>query len=349
MRILYLGSAGGTSLDRAEAYRRLGHEVLHIDPRRLLPATPWVDRVTHRLGGAVWSRWMQHALARRLVGQRFNLCHVNGGEHVTPAVMRVLRRHCPLVVNYNNDDPLGTRDGALFAAYRAAVSHYDLLVVVREPNVAEARALGARGVLRLRLSADEIWSRPVEASAAERVQWGSDVSFVGTWMPERGPFLCELLRLGVPLTIRGSHWHKAPEWPQLRHVCRGGEVLRRDYVLAIQCARISLGLLSKGNRDAHTRRSIEVPAIGSLLCAERTGEHLSMYREGEEAVFWSDAAECARLCHELLADEPRRAAIATAGQRRVQADGNFNEPLLGAILEALGLGSAGSGRRLLPH
>lgn len=345
MRILYLGSAAGTSLDRAEAYRRLGHEVLHVDPRRLLPASHWVDRLTFRLGGGVWSGWMQRVLARRLAGERFDLCHVNSGEHVTPGVIRVLRRHCPLVVNYNNDDPLGTRDGRQFAAYRAAVPHYDLLVVVREPNVAEARSLGARRVLRLRLSADEVWSRPLEVSAAECAQWASEVSFVGTWMPERGPFLCELLRLGVPLTIRGSHWHKAPEWPLLQRACRGGEVLRRDYALAIQCAKINLGLLSKGNRDAHTRRSLEVPALGSLLCAERTGEHLAMYCEGDEAVFWSDAAECARLCQELLADEPRRAAIAAAGQRRLHANGDFNEPLLGAILQTLGLAGVGASRR----
>ena len=115
----------------------------------------------------------------------------------------------------------------------------------------------------------------------------------------------------------------------------GGPVFGAEYVKALQGARINLGLLSKGNRDDHTQRSLEVPALGSLLCAERTPDHLEMYAEGQEAVFWSDAAECARLCHALLADEPRRAAIAAAGQRRVHANGDFNQPMLARVLATL--------------
>jgi spore maturation protein CgeB len=60
-----------------------------------------------------------------------------------------------------------------------------------------------------------------------------------------------------------------------------------------------------------------------------------MYREGVEAVFWSDAQECANLCRQLLADEPRRAAIAQAGQRRVHANQHFHEPMLRALLAEL--------------
>jgi len=339
MNILYLGALGGKSRHRADAYRRLGHEVLHLDPRQLLPGTVWVDRATWRMGGGLWSPWLQRVLAQRLAGTSFDLCHVNSGEYVTPGVIRALRRHCPLIVNYNNDDPLGNRDGRYFAAYRAAVPHYDLVAVVREVNVREAHARGARRVLRSWICADEVEHAPLQITEQDRAAWSSDVIFVGTWMPERGPFLQELLRLGVPLTIRGSLWQRAPEWPDLRSAWRSGEVTGRNYALALQCARISLGLVSKGNRDEYTGRSTEVPAMGGLLCAERSGEHMSMYRDGEEAVFWSDAAECARVCLELLADEPRRAAIASAGRRRVHANRQFNEPMLDSILQALGHGS----------
>jgi len=335
LKILYLGAEGGTSLDRANAYRRLGHRVDHFDPRLLLPRSPWVDRVIWRLGAAFVSPWLCDAIGRRLQGQTYDLCHVDNGECVTPSVIGVLRKHCAAVINYNIDDPYGPRDRRRFSAYRSAVPHYDLVVVCRALNVPEARALGARQVLCVHRSADELSHAPQAITEEERAGWASEVLFLGTWMPERGPFLLELLRLGVPLTVRGSNWHAAPEWARIAPVYKGPGLLGADYAKAIQCARVNLGLLSKGNRDLHTTRSLEIPALGSLLCAERTSEHQAMYEEGVEAVFWSSAEECAAQCRALLADDQRRAAIAQAGQRRIRANRHFNEAMLAQVLATL--------------
>jgi spore maturation protein CgeB len=274
-------------------------------------------------------------LGRRLAGKSYDICHVDNGECVSPSVIRLLRRHCAAVVNYNIDDPFGRRDQRRFSAYRSAVPHYDLVVVIRELNVAEAQQHGARRVLCVHRSADEVTHAPRVLTAADHQVWDCEVLFLGTWMPERGPLLAELLRLGVPLSIRGSHWQAAPEWPLLAPAFRGDAVFGDDYARAIQCARLSLGLLSKGNRDLHTTRSLEIPALGGLLLAERTEEHLSMYRDGVEAVFWSTPAECAQHCHDLLADEAQRKTIAAAGHRRVVANRHFNEPTLAMLLTTL--------------
>jgi hypothetical protein len=93
-----------------------------------------------------------------------------------------------------------------------------------------------------------------------------------------------------------------------------------------------LGFLSKGNRDLHTTRSLEIPALGGLLCAERTSEHLDMYSEGQEALFWSNAEECAAMCKLALADENKREAIAAAGHMRVISNGHYNEKVLEGLL-----------------
>ena len=100
-RILYLGEVRGTCRDRANALRRLGHEVLHLDLREWLPSTVWVDRVTWRIGGHVFGVWLAREVQRRLAGQRFDLVHVDNGEYVSPAVLRALRQLAPRVINYN--------------------------------------------------------------------------------------------------------------------------------------------------------------------------------------------------------------------------------------------------------
>ena len=337
LEILYVGPESGTCLDRANALRRLGHRVTHVDARAHLPDSPWVDRILWRAGG----HWFGPLLARRLKsalqGQSFNLCLVDNGEYVSPAVVRALRQHCPVVINYNIDDPTGPRDLQRFAAYRRAVPHYDLVAVVREDNLPELKRLGARQAIRVWRSADEVNHAPRLLSAADHQRWDCDVLFLGTWMPERGPFLLDLVKLGVPLTIQGGNWHKAPEWPQLKPHWRGDSIDGDDYAKAIQCAKINLGLLSKGNRDLHTTRSLEIPALGGLFCAERTVEHEQLYRDQHEAFFWSDARECAELCIALLSDENRRAAAAQRGHQRFLQNGNRNEAVMHELLRASGV------------
>jgi spore maturation protein CgeB len=266
------------------------------------------------------------------MGQQFDLCHVDCGEWVTSAVVAMLKRHAGQVINYCIDDPTGPRDGRRFSAYRQALRHYDLVVVMRDANVKEAQQLGAKHVYRVFMSADELSHAPRALSAADLKQWSADVLFLGTWMPERGPFMLALVRAGVPLTIQGAHWNKAPEWPELSAYWRGGPIGGDDYAKAIQCARINLGLLSKGNRDMHTTRSMEIPALGGLLCAERTPEHLALYQEGVEAVFWEDADECAAVCRALLKDEMRCQQLMERGHQRYLVGGYANEAVLQKIM-----------------
>jgi len=247
--------------------------------------------------------------------------------------LSLLRKHAARIVNYYIDDPFGMRDGARSKAYRQSVPFYDLCVVVRADNISEAKDMGAKDVLRVYMSSDEVTHAPRVLTQQDKVQWDSDVLFLGTWFPERGPFLLELAKRGVPLTIRGANWNKAPEWRALRPYWKGGQLQGDDYAKAIQCAKVNLGLLSRGNRDLHTTRSLEIPALGGLLCADRTSEHVNMYVEGKEALFWSGAEECAAVCRSAMEDETRRRQIAAAGHARAIANGISNENVMKIVVE----------------
>ncbi len=329
--ILYIGAERGTSLDRANALRRLGHSIDLVDMRKLLPKAAWVPWVIHNLGGDLLAPWIIRSLPAAVKASHYDFCYVDGGELVTPRVMTLLRGYAEKLINYNIDDPLGARDGAKSRAYRRTVSLYDLCVVMRPVNVIEAKSRGAKHVIRVNRAYDEVTHAPRLLSKEDHDHWDSDVLFLGTWFPERGPFLLKLIDLGVPLTIRGANWQKAPEWPRLQPYWKGGAIVGDDYAKAIQCAKVNLGLLSKGNRDLHTTRSLEIPALGGLLCGERTSEHLEMYVDGEEALFWSTAEECASIALKILKDESLRQKIAAAGKVRSLANGNSNENIMRTI------------------
>lgn len=339
MKILYLGddSPDMTSTHRAAALRRLGHDVVHLNPQAVIPPAYWVAVLNVRTGFRLFERRVSRHLLASVDRRRPDLAWIDCGQQLGPGFHRQLRERGVVIVNFNVDDPFGTRDHRKWDLYKRSVRYQDATVVVRDENIAEAKKLGAQKVLRVFRSYDPVAHARREIPVSEARRWAAEVVFVGSWMPERGPLMVRLLELGVPLTIVGDHWQKAREWPQLRRALRGTAVYGGDYVRAIQSAKVALGLLSGGNRDRHTTRSAEIPFIGgAAFCAQKTDEHEAMFRDGAEAAFWETPEECAALCRRLLNDEAARLAMVDAARRRVIGHGLSNDEVEAWVLARVG-------------
>ena len=282
---------------------------------------------------------LERLIGRYVLGalgqERFDVVWVDNGEQIGSRLVTALKDRARFILNHNLDNPFTTRDGFRWHLFRKALPLYDLFVTPRRSTHDAALAFGARRVLEVMFSADEEAHRRIELTQADRERFGSEVAFVGTWMPERGPVMATLLARGVPLTIFGPRWNKAPEYPGLLPHLDNRSLDDLDYVKAISGAKIAIGLLSAGNEDLHTTRSLEIPAIGTLFCAPRTSDHEKLYRDGEEAVFFSSVDECASLCLGLLSDPSRLDAIARAGHDRARRNDRYNERLCSDILAAV--------------
>jgi spore maturation protein CgeB len=331
--ILFLGPNTGTSRHRIGALRRLGHEVTIIEPHSFLPSSWLVERWLWEVGSNAFQKRVSKEVLGAIGSSTFDLGLVDGGRLIGPSLVRDLKRACGTVVNYNIDDPFGKRDRNNWALFRRTVPFYDLLVVMRDCNIQEATKRGAQKVLKVFMSADEIAHAPRELTEDDRLRWSTDVIFVGTWMPERGPFLARLIELGVPLAIFGNRWQKAREWPVLRSVWRGPALSRDDdYAKAIQCSKVALGLLSKGNRDLSTTRTFEIPHLSGVFCGERTTEHQQLYKENDEAVYWNTPEECADVCKELLHNRSLRERLGPRARSRCIANQTLNEKVMSQIV-----------------
>jgi spore maturation protein CgeB len=107
---------------------------------------------------------------------------------------------------------------------------------------------------------------------------------------------------------------------------------------AIGATKISLGFLRKANRDEYTQRTFEVPACGGMLLAERTPEHLRIYEEDREAVFF-DPQRPDELCgkvRRLLQNDDERESIRRAGTAAVLRGGHTYRDRLERLLELHG-------------
>jgi hypothetical protein len=340
MKILYLGSSesASTAYHRSQALCRLGHEVVLHNPYNALAA-----KLNNSLYGRLHFHTGYYFLQKSVFSWLISIIHnssaidliwVDSGELFGSNTLLLLKTLDVPVVLFNHDDPTGVRDGKRFASLKKSLPMYDLVTAVRDETEKELLAVCKGKVLKIWRTYDEVAHSHAAIIKPLPEEYVSDICFIGTWMrnENRDQFLLELVNHGFNVAIWGGRWQKSPLWSQLKPYWRGNALTGSDYVSAIQGAKICLGLLSKGNRDLHTTRTMEIPYAGGLFCAERTSEHLQLYREDEEAVFWEDVNECADKCRNLLAYPEKREQIRLAGMSRVLKNKVGNEDICRQIL-----------------
>ena len=337
MHILYIGDSdpSSTAYHRSKALERLGHSVARLNPWTALNGRR-PSRIDYHSGYRLIQRRYEASLQQWFSSQsprtQWNLIWVDSGEWFGPGAVQLLRHlgEAPVVL-YQIDDCTGRRDWQRFACLRKAIPFYSLCVTVRASTELEMRAIGARQTLRVWRSHDEIAHSP---NAMNHNELSNCISFIGTLIPGEGRdrFLINLQQVGIPLAVWGSRWSRSQYWKAIKSNYRGAFLSGSELKGAMGQSAACLGLLSYGNRDLHTTRSLEVPYAGGLLCAQRTSEHSLLYDDGREALFWSDQDECQRQCRWILSNHDQAKRIRRAGTRRIRRLGIGNEDICRQIL-----------------
>ena len=314
LRLVFHGNAyyGNTSVQRLNAFRQLGHTVSFV-PREggLQPEGTLYRRLRHRLGYPCETSDENRRLidaAREMMPQAI---WVEKGLTIWPRTLRRIKELAPAccLVSFSSDDMMNPRNQSAY--WRRGFRQYDVHVTTKTPNLGEFAQLGAKGVVFMPKSFDPQTHCPLELSVEDRENYGSEVAFPGTYERERGESLAFLATQGIPVRVWGGGWSRlASRYPSLR--IEGEPVLGELYAKAINAAKIVLCFLRKVNRDRQTARSVEIPACGAFMLAERTEEHQALFREGVEAVYFESDAELAAKVRYYLAHEDERVQIGRA-------------------------------------
>ena len=279
---------------------------------------PAINTLSYRLR-------LKKSLARvnaRLLNQaridRPDVIFLYRGIEVLPSTLKAIRDQLPEVkiVLYHNDDPYGSLWGRMRSRhYLKSHPLADVVAVYRPVNVADATKFGAKRVELLMSSFTQGEHYPSDAACSR------DVIFVGHYEDDgRLELIRSLVDAGVQIEVFGDSWGAVADLhPWLDNVVNKS-VWGSNYGNILRQSRICLGLLSRRNRDVYTRRCFEIPACGSVLVAPRTRFLAQLFREDEEAVFFSSPEELVRKITGLLADTERCDEIARRGYERVIKD-----------------------------
>lgn len=348
MRVAYLADLNSyaRSLIRLKALRERGHQVwpLATVPQgsSVLGYTrlPLWERVLRKLRVYLDSTGASRALLALARDSRLDLIWVDKGVTISKTTLaRAKAASGALAVSFSEDDMALTHSNS--PRWIAALPEYDLVVTTKVANIEhkDLEGLGARRVFYVNQSYDPAQHFPAPMSPEEHEAFGADISFVGSYEKERAGSLLSMAQAGLPVRIWGNGWAGKLSHPNL--VIEGRAALNTDkaldYSKVLTASKISLGFLRRLSRDQHTSRSLEIPACGSMLLAERTPVHQALFEEGVEAEFFDSDEELIAKARYYLENEEKRLKIAQAGHERCIRDYSSARQM-SLILQALGMG-----------
>lgn len=325
LEILFVGYIifGSTSSMRLRAFKDLGHRMteVNLEPehvRRTQRTFPY--RVLRRLVGPLDLARVNRAILARVEERPVDVLWLEKTLTVEARTLREVRRLRPdcRIVGHSLDDMYGRHNQS-----RQFLRHlplYDVFFTNKSYNVAELRQMGCPRVEFFNNAFDTHTHRPVELSPADVERFGTDVGFIGSFEQDRAAEMTYLAEQGISVRIHGDFWQRWPHaHPKLE--IRPGELLVDDYARAMCATKINLCFLRKLNRDLQTTRSVEIPACGAFMLAERTDEHRALFEEGREAEYFSSRDEMLEKVRYYLAHPEEREQIAAAGRARCLHDG----------------------------
>ena len=239
------------------------------------------------------------------------------GNEIMPSLLRRVRNDYADIklVNWSLDNMYKRHNRSSF--YTRSISLYDLVVTTKIQNLheGELQDLGARDVQFVYQAYDKDIHKPCQHCS--NVDTKHNILFVGCAEIERFNAMNYLAKKGFIVDVYGSGWDRGEFQDKhenlVYHYCN---LLNEDYANAISCSKISLCFLRKINNDTHTSRSVEIPACGGFMLAERTDEHKKLFIEGVESEYFDSNEELLSKVEFYLKNDRDRKKIALSGFKR---------------------------------
>jgi len=250
-----------------------------------------------------------------------DVVYINRGVPIWPITLKKIKRYTnSTLVSNNNDDPFGQAKGMrLWSHFVRGIPLYDLNFVYRPCNIEEYFNYGARRVEVLMPYYVPQLHYPIQHNENDRKNYACDIAFVGHGKKDdRLKHLECLAKAGYDFHLYGWHWDRLSRKLSWLRGHYSPPVWELDYTRTISKARIALIFFTRANRDTYTRRSFEIPAIGTCMLSERTQDMLELFREDVEAVYFSSTEELLKKVDWLLNNENERLKIAEKAMDRIK-------------------------------
>lgn len=321
MKVLYFGPVwpGSTTLQRFMAMSRLDNvDAIQVDSREgVSERRSLLQRVFWKLRFPLDSQAENSRLLQAVQEHHPDVVFVEASKVIKRRTLEAIKNACkPILAYYTPDDIMAKHN--LSFTLKATFSLWDIFFTTKTFNLRELEMEGVRRPTLVGNAYDPMLHRPYGASEVGPEFEQYDCVFIGTYEPQRAQSILALARAGITILVLGSDWKTRVSHPNLRVA---GPVYAEDYAKYMHFGKIALCFLRKMNRDRITTRSVEIPAMGRAMVAEKTEEHDSHFLDGTEYIGFSNDQELVQKVTLLLRSPERMKAIGESGRRRCLSSG----------------------------
>lgn len=272
---------------------------------------------------------------RQIEQNHYDLIWIDKGVQLSPRTLRRIKeiQKGAIIVGYSPDNMVVRHNQSPY--FINSIKYYDYYVTTKSYTVDDLYKMGVPHVLFVNNAFESTFHHPYVLDEVEKKRLGGKIGFIGAWEKERFEYILYLAEHGVSVRVwGGGRWLKYQNMnPNLQIEPCG--LFTEDYNKALSAFDISLCFLRKINFDLQTTRTMEIPACGSMLMAERTKEHLQLFEEDKEAVFFSSKQELLEKCQYYLNHPKLIKNISNAGLMRCKTSGYSNVDTIKRVLEVI--------------
>lgn len=265
----------------------------------------------------------------------YDIIWIDKGITINPGTLKRIKKTQPQakIISYSPDNMLVRLNQS--QNYLKSIHLYDYHITTKSFVIDEMKKMGAKNVKFVCKSYESKFHYPRTVNESDFMRLGADVGFVGAWEKERMESILYLTRNGIRVRVFGDKKWKVCKGDNPNLIIEDNGLYDEDYSKSFRCFKISLCFLRKINSDQQTARTMEIPASGGFMLAERTQEHRDLFKEGEEAEFFDSDEELLEKCRYYLVHEQERKKIIEGGLRRCKVSGYSNLETIRKIIKEI--------------
>lgn len=249
-------------------------------------------------------------------------------------LIRLKKNHSNIIIIGYSPDEMTKRHNQS-KEFLESLPYYDAYITTKSYAVEKLKKLGAKQVYFVNNAYEEKFHYPRELNNKDRENLKADVGFIGMWEKNRAESLIYLAKKGIKVRVWGGG-----KWVNLKNkldnlYIEDQPLFSDEYSKALSVIKVNLCFLRKINNDLQTTRTMEIPACGGFMLAERTTEHENLFQERREAEFFSNNEELYEKCIKYLNDDILRNQIAQAGYEKCVETGYSNYNTIKSVIERI--------------
>jgi len=285
---------------------RLGHELIPFDDRAFI--IPGRLRKSVRFLQDIDLNRLNNRLISLASSTNPDLCLVAGGNRILPETVQKIKSQGIKAVLWTIDAPRH------FQPILAAVPDYDFIFC----GGTEAQELLARARIKktywLPFACDPDIHKPADVNPEEKKKWGSDVSFIGSYYPNRAQALEKLA--DFDLKVWGPGWNKLAHKSPLKKFTRDTQLKPKEWIKIFSSSPINIVIhFQDGETLCYQAapRVYEVLACQGFLLVDDQRDVQSLFQDGKHLVIFKNTEDLRKKITYYLKQPEERKKIASQG------------------------------------